>query len=200
MALSVSPGRCVFGCSGRGAGDERSRAAMGRFEDRLWSDLVQEHGVELAVAQWRAPQGHRTRPVLLTGGALGVVRAATALALTLAASSSTPAFAVTDNSDANRHGDNPRHCQRDRRQFPKLARLEVGARAVPAVSGCTATVRPEPEYHSVGALRADPHSSAVTIKPSAIPQSARVGRQGDQHESCRAWRDAGSWSRTSLFR
>lgn len=142
---------------------------MGRFEDRLWSDLVQQHGAGLALAQRPAPRRRRTRPALLTGGAVGVLGTATALAFALAATTSTPAFAVTNNSDgtvtvtihdiAGVAGANA-----------ELARLGVRASAVPAVSGCTAPVTREPEYRFAGALRPDPASYAVTIKPSAIPR------------------------------
>jgi hypothetical protein len=142
---------------------------MGRFEDRLWSDLVQQHGSELALAPRPAPRRRRTPPALLTGGAAGVLGTATVLALTLDATTSTPAFAVTNNSDGtvtvtihDIAGVGAANAE--------LARLGVRATAVPAVSGCTAPVTREPEYRFAGALRPNAASYAVTIKPGAIPR------------------------------
>jgi hypothetical protein len=43
---------------------------MARFEDQLWSDLVQHHGAGVAVAN--PPPQRRTRAALLTGGTVCV--------------------------------------------------------------------------------------------------------------------------------
>jgi len=110
-------------------------------------------------------QRHRTRPVLLTGGASGAVVAASALALTLAASS-TPAFAVTVNSDATVTV-----------TIHDLAGVAGEIRAAKArrwgegragVSGCTATVRPEPEYHLIRP------AGGPTTRAPAQPQLQRA--------------------------
>ena len=75
---------------------------MTRFTDNLWRDLAREHGPALALADrpepGRAPLLRRSR--VLAGSTLGLAGAGTALVLTLGASS-TPAFAVTTNSDGS---------------------------------------------------------------------------------------------------
>jgi hypothetical protein len=74
---------------------------MSKFTDHLWSDLVQEHGATLAHAD-RPGSGRarRLRPRVLAGSTLGLAVGGTALVLALGASS-TPAYAVTTNSDGS---------------------------------------------------------------------------------------------------
>ncbi len=110
---------------------------MGKFEDRLWTELVHEHGRDLA--QIRKPPrrpARRPRPRLLLGTTVGLAGVGTALALVLSAASSSPAFAVTRNPDGTvtvwvtrvggLAGANAR-----------LAELGVHARAVQVTAGCT---------------------------------------------------------------
>jgi hypothetical protein len=143
---------------------------MSTFEDQLWADLVREYAAELALVQRPAQRRRRKRPVLITGGALGLAGTATALAFALAATSGTPAFAVTSNSDgsvtvtlhdiAGVAGANA-----------ELSKLGVRARAVHAVAGCTAPADRVPVYHFAGAVRPAATPYGVTIAPNAIPQS-----------------------------
>jgi hypothetical protein len=73
---------------------------MSEFEDNLWFSVVREHGDELARTgrtvhkRMRAP-----RLQLLAGSTVGLAAMATAAALVLGASTSSPAFAVTRNPD-----------------------------------------------------------------------------------------------------
>jgi hypothetical protein len=73
---------------------------MTKFTDHLWSDLAQEHGATLALADRPEPGRARIvrRPRVLAGSMLGLAGVGTALVLTLGASSA-PAYAVT--TDAN---------------------------------------------------------------------------------------------------
>jgi hypothetical protein len=73
---------------------------MSKFTDRLWRDLVREHGPDLAQLERPDPGRRRRagRPVL-AGTALGLGGLATAAVLLFGAASSTPAFAVTRNHD-----------------------------------------------------------------------------------------------------
>ena len=139
------------------------------FEDRLWRDLVRDHGAHLATPRRISSTTRNRRPLLLGGGAVSVAGAATVLALVLTATTSTPAYAVSNNSDgtitvtihdiAGVAGANA-----------QLARLGVRARAVPAVVNCPTAVSRVPEYEWAGkALRPAPASSAVTLRPSEIP-------------------------------
>ena len=79
---------------------------MGRYEDRLWSDLVQEHGRALAVTERPEPRraggaGLLRRPRVVAGSTLGLAGVGVAVVLTLGAASSPPAYAVTTNSDGS---------------------------------------------------------------------------------------------------
>jgi hypothetical protein len=111
---------------------------MGKFEDRLWTELVREHGRDLAQIR-KPPQrsARRPRPRLLLGTTVGLAGVGTALALLLSAASSSPAFAVSRNPDGTVTvwvtevggiaGANAR-----------LAELGVHARAVQVTADCRA--------------------------------------------------------------
>ncbi|MGA8717536.1 MAG: hypothetical protein WB557_05990 [Solirubrobacteraceae bacterium] len=114
---------------------------MGKFEDRLWRDLVRKHGADLAQMTRSAKHARRARPRLLAGTSIGLAVAGTAAALVLSAASSPPAFAVSRNSDgtwtvsiqklAAVHGANA-----------KLAALGIRARLVVVTQGCTVKALP----------------------------------------------------------
>lgn len=73
---------------------------MSEFEDNLWLSVVREHGDELARAGRTVHKhGRAARPQLLAGSTVGLAAIATAAALLLGASTSSPAFAVTRNPD-----------------------------------------------------------------------------------------------------
>ncbi len=76
---------------------------MSNFKDHLWRDLAREHGPALALAGRPEPGGASLlrRPRVLAGSTLGLAGAGTALTLTLTATGSTPAYAVTTNSDGS---------------------------------------------------------------------------------------------------
>ncbi len=76
---------------------------MSKFTDRLWRDIVREHGPELAQMEPPAAAAHRrrARPRVLAGTGVGVACVATAAVLILGAASSSPAFAVTRNRDGS---------------------------------------------------------------------------------------------------
>ncbi len=73
---------------------------MSEFEDKLWLEVVREHGQDLTRAR-RPVRRHRraTSSQLLAGTTVGAAAAATAAALLFGASTSPPAFAVTRNPD-----------------------------------------------------------------------------------------------------
>ncbi|HVV20579.1 MAG TPA: hypothetical protein VHF06_14175 [Pseudonocardiaceae bacterium] len=74
---------------------------MSKFTDRLWHDLMEEHGETLANAA-RPEPGRASvlrRPRVLAGGTLGLAAVGTAIALAMGALSGTPAYAVTTTSD-----------------------------------------------------------------------------------------------------
>lgn len=75
---------------------------MSNFKDRLWRDLVREHGAELNEGNEPARPGLWMRPRLLLGSsAAGVAGVATAIAIALGTAGTSPAFAVTQNHDGS---------------------------------------------------------------------------------------------------
>jgi hypothetical protein len=76
---------------------------MTKFTEKLWRDVVREHGPELAHAE--LPEPGRApllrRPRVLAGSTLAMAGAGTALALTLTATGSTSAFAVTTSANGS---------------------------------------------------------------------------------------------------
>jgi hypothetical protein len=151
---------------------------MTKFEDALWTDLMDTHGDRLAAAQRPEPKHGTVRPLTLTAGALGAAGAATALALTLTATSGAPAYAVTRNFDGT-----IRVTIRDIAGVSganaELAKLGVHARALPYSPECTAAVypatppgasapRPGQPPKPVGDRQRAPDE--VTIEPRKIPR------------------------------
>jgi hypothetical protein len=105
---------------------------MADFTDRLWRDLVREHGDDLTRMHRSAPRRPRRR--MLAAAAAGLAAAGTALVVALG-TSGTPAFAVDRHPDgrvtvtiyriAGIRGANAR-----------LEALGIRVRAVPFVPGC----------------------------------------------------------------
>jgi len=140
---------------------------MSDFKDRLWRDLVRDHGDELArVRRPAAGDGRRVRPRVLAGTTLGLAGVGTALALVLGATGSSPAFAV------NRNPDGTVFVRIDRPEAiaaanARLAALGIRVRAVQVIAGCAVHLRGrEVEVPSAGAL-----------PPNAVVRAVRGRRQ-----------------------
>jgi hypothetical protein len=109
---------------------------MTRFEDQLWSDLLADHGDDLAQERIATASRGRRRPLVLTAGTLGLAGAATAIALTLTATTgAVAAYAVTANPNGtvtvtinDLVGITGANAQ--------LAKLGVPIRAVPITANC----------------------------------------------------------------
>jgi hypothetical protein len=81
---------------------------MSKYTDRLWGDLVREHGPTLAQADRLQPDraagaGFFRRPRILASGSLGLAGIGAALVLILSAggAAAPPAFAITKKSDGS---------------------------------------------------------------------------------------------------
>jgi hypothetical protein len=117
---------------------------MNAFDDRLWSQLVEDHGadrvtcVDPADGSAPAPRGRRRRPMLLTAGAAGLAGGVLALVLGLSATTSTPpAYALTENADGTvtvTLNDVATGIPGLNAEFKRLGIREV---AVPIKAGCT---------------------------------------------------------------
>ena len=108
---------------------------MSRFTERLWNELVREHGAELAQLKRPATHGGHSRPRVLAGTTLGLAAAGAAIVLVLGAAGSSPAFAVTKNHDGTVTVEIKR-IEGITGANAKLAALGVRARAVAVVAGC----------------------------------------------------------------
>jgi hypothetical protein len=136
---------------------------MSTFEDRLWSELVDEHGDQM---QFRMPTvtPSRRRPALITGTALATAVAATAAVLVFTAGTAAPpAYAVTANSDGtvtvtlnDIAGITALNTE--------LARDGIAAKAIPITSDCTSHGFP-----NAMPAGTDPNTYTITIVPGDIP-------------------------------
>ena len=139
---------------------------MSNFKDRLWRDLIREHGATLNEGAQPAKGPSWLRPRMLFGGGLaGVAGVGTAVAIALGTAGTSPAFAVTQNRDGSYTvqlwrasgivGLNDR-----------LARLGVPARAVQVSITCY-------DQHSAagsGQAAVNWQVAQAKIKPGTIPK------------------------------
>jgi hypothetical protein len=139
---------------------------MSTFEDRLWSQLVEEYGDELLIRPGMTAPGHRRRrrPALITGTALVATSLTAAAVLGLSASTSTPpAFAVTDNTDGT-----VTVKLKDIADLTalnaELAREGIPAQAIPLSRAC-----PVHAPMVIMPSGTAPNTYAITIVPSQIP-------------------------------
>ncbi|HUJ05328.1 MAG TPA: hypothetical protein VLX31_04355 [Streptosporangiaceae bacterium] len=72
---------------------------MTRFEDRLFGQLMAEHGHQLSAVERPAPTRRRRRPVWLAAGAAGAVAAITAAVVTLGSAPASAAYSVTPHAN-----------------------------------------------------------------------------------------------------
>ncbi len=113
---------------------------MSKFTDRLWREIVHEHGAELAeLAAPESKHSRRARPRVLAGTSVALAGIGAAAVLLLSAAGGSPAYAVTRNHDGT-----VSVALRQLSAIPqlnaKLAALDVRAQVVPILSGCNASV------------------------------------------------------------
>lgn len=150
---------------------------MTKFEDRLLSQLMTEHGHELrATGQPSRARRSLRRPAWLGAGAIGVAGAVTAAVLTLGSVPASAAYSV-----AQQHGMVTVSVSRSSGVAGANAALRhLGARivVVPVRPGCRpirSLPRPHPAIHpsvttSARAGRHGRHIVTVKIKKGAIPR------------------------------
>lgn len=143
---------------------------MSTFEDRLWVQLVTEHGDRIRLPTPTAPitpttrSKPRGRPALITGTAIGTAALVTAVVLALSASTTTPpAYAVTTNRDGT-----VTVTLNDVAAITalnaELARDGIAAQAIPITAECP--VRGFPNAMPAGT---NPSTYTITIVPREIP-------------------------------
>ena len=137
---------------------------MRTFEDRLWSDLVSEHGDEMEAHPVVIRAARRRRPALVTGTAFATAGLALAVALVLSATTSAPpAYAVTRNPDGTVTV-TLNDISAITALNAALARDGLPATAVPLTASC-------PVHAPLVAMPAgtDPSTYTITLVPADIP-------------------------------
>jgi hypothetical protein len=164
------------------------------FEDRLWTELVREHGEKIRTAPRatamlaasvaapdsstpRVARRRLRRPALLTGTALGTAGVATAAVLALTATTSAPAFAVTDNADGTVTV-TLKHISAISALNAELAHDAIPAKAVPLTATCP--TRGVPHYMPAGT---NPSTYTITIVPREIPAGYTAVLAASEHSS-----------------
>ena len=146
---------------------------MGKFTDRLWREIVHEHGAELA--ELAAPENkhsRRARPRVVAGTSLALAAIGAAAVLLLSAASGSPAYAVTRNHDGT-----VSVALRRLSAIPelnaRLAALDVRAQVVPIVSGCNAhavrMLNPKAARLSTSPVLRIARPAGARFDPRAIP-------------------------------
>jgi hypothetical protein len=145
---------------------------MGKFEDRLWRELVRKHGADLAqMTRPAAKPARRARPRLLAGTSIGLAVAGTAAVLVLSAASSPPAFAVSRNSDGT-YTVRLQKLAGIGEANAKLAQLGIHARLVEVTSSCTVKTLPPTAAEAMQLARtvaATPQVAIAKLDPRKIP-------------------------------
>jgi len=135
---------------------------MSTFEDRLWSELVREHGHQMQLPAITV-RASRRRSALITGTALATAVAAAAVVLAVTATTSTPAYAVTHNADGT-----VSVTLNDVKAITglnaALARDGIAARAIPLTADCPIHGFPNPMPAGT-----NPSTYTITIVPADIP-------------------------------
>jgi hypothetical protein len=160
--------------------------AVSRFEDRLWDELVEQHGAMLAEppAALQRPPAPAGRLRWASRRRLAAATFATALAAVLAAlviglggggGGGTPAYAVTSNGDGTITV-RLREIVGIEGANAKLTALGVPVRVVPVepdcppVGGDSTPDRVSPErQHTILSLIGPPDVASVKVTPAAIP-------------------------------
>jgi hypothetical protein len=141
---------------------------MSKFEDRLWSELVLDHGPQLA-AMRRIEIRRRSRRGPVAVGAVALAGVLTAVALTATTGTSpSVAYAVSQSSDGTVSvtlneltGVSGANTQ--------LAKLHVKVRVATVEAGCTAKGQIVPTPSAIVSNLVRPMRQGVTIQPNLIP-------------------------------
>ena len=143
---------------------------MSKFTDRLWREIVREHGADLrGVERPAARPHHRLTRVLAGTGLVGVAGAGATLALVLGAASTSPAFAVTRNNDGT-YSVGLSAWSAIPAANARLRALGLRARLVGVESGCSAaTAAVLPQRVVVPAAARAALAARAKIDPAAIP-------------------------------
>jgi hypothetical protein len=145
---------------------------MSKFTDRLWREIVREHGADLR--ELERPSAGRGRagrmPRVLAGtGLVGVAGLGAVLAIVLGSAGATPAFAVTHNSDGS-YSVAVSKLEAIPFANARLRALGLRARLVAMAADCTSTtISGAPQSVVVPQIRAAAMAAQARINPGQIP-------------------------------
>jgi hypothetical protein len=160
---------------------------MSTFEDRLWSQLVREHGDQMHLPT-RTAQASRRRPGLITGTALAAAGAGAAIVLAIGAGTSAPpAYAVTTNGDGSITV-TLRDISAITGLNAELARDGLRAKAIPLTAGC-----PTRGFPNAMPAGTNPSTYTITIVPADIPAGDTAIVAASQTSSGEVQLAQGAW-------
>jgi hypothetical protein len=157
---------------------------VARFEDRLFAEIVEQHGALLAQPPVHVAAPPRVRPLRRRGpiAALGLAIAAgiAALVIGLAHNAGTSAYAVVTNPDGTVTV-TIREIEGAAPASDRLAMLEVPVRVAPVTAGCPVTREqlpsvqlPPSEARKIYAPEPGPDGFSARIDPAAVPPGDTV--------------------------
>src|SRR5579859_2486404 len=113
---------------------------MSKFTDRLWRDIVREHGHELAALDSQEPSpSHRLRSRLLAGTGVSLAGIGAGVALLVGLAGSAPAYAISHNQDGT-YTIRLHSLKAIPAANEALHRLNVRAEVVPVTAACAGSV------------------------------------------------------------
>ena len=161
------------------------------FEDRLWADLVREHGDEIRIhpSLNRSHTTDRRRPALLrTGAALAAVGLAAGAVLIFTATNAVPpAYAVTTNPDGTVTV-TLNEISAISGLNAELARDGLRAKAIPLTATCS--TRGFPNMLPTGS---NPSTYTITIVPADIPPGYTAILAASENSSGEVQLAEGAW-------
>jgi hypothetical protein len=142
---------------------------MSKFEDRLWSELVLDHGPELAaMPRLELPSRSRRGPVAIGAVALAGALAAVALTATTGPSPSA-AYSVSQSSDGS-VSISIRELSGVSGANAQLARLGVRVRVATVEAKCSATGQIVPIPPAIVSDLVHHQGPDIVVRPNLIPQ------------------------------
>jgi hypothetical protein len=142
---------------------------MSKFEDRLWSELVLDHGPQLA-SMTRVEIPHRSRLGPAAIGAVALAGAVAAVALTATTGTSpSVAYAVSQSSDGS-VSVTIRELSGVDGANAQLAHLHVPVRVARVEAGCSAPSKTVPIPPTIVSDLARYEGQTVSIRPGLVPR------------------------------
>ena len=141
---------------------------MSKFEDRLWSELVLDHGPQLA-SMTRTEVPHRSRRGPAAIGAVAVASAIVAVTLTATTGTSPSVAYAVSQSSAGSVTVSIREISGVSGANAQLAHLQVPVRVARVEAGCSATTKTVPISPTIVSDLVRYEGQALSIRPDLVP-------------------------------